>query len=762
MSESAGEWHPTACVLCSINCGLEVRVEDRAISRVRGDKAHPGSLGYTCEKGLRVDHYQSDPHRLTSPLRRRPDGTFEEIDWDTAIAEVAARFSDVVAEHGGEKVFYYGGGGQGNHLGGGYGASTRAALGIRYASNALAQEKTGEFWVDGQLFGRSRCHTTGDYEHAQVAVFWGKNPWQSHGFPQARRILKEIANDPDRTLIVVDPRRTESADLADIHLRPRPGGDADLLSALLAALVDENLLADRWLAEHANGLDELLAHLRHVDIAAACSRAGVAEDDVRRVARVVAGATGGVSIFEDLGIQMAPHSTLNSYLEKLLVLLTGNFGVPGGMNLHSRLASLGGGGGGPRAGDADPVTPVTRHRLVTGLVPCNVIPDEILSDHPDRFRAMLVESANPAHSLADSHRMRAALQALDLLVVIDVALTETAREAHYVLPAASQYEKWECTFFNLEFPRNVFQLRPPIIEPLPGTLPEYEIHARLCRALGAYTDADLEPLHAAALRGRAAYAEAFIALGIARPELARLAAIILYETLGPTLASPDGDPAAGAAALWGLAQRCALAYPDSIRRAGIGEDGEPLGEALFEAILALPHGVTFTVDDYDETMRRLETPDGKVALAIPPLLAELDALGDGVLAGDPEFPLVLSAGERRSSTANTIQRDPAWRKKDQQGALRVSLDDATRLGLTDGDRARITTKRGSAVATVEVTDTLLAGHVSLPNGFGLGLGGSSDAVGVAPNELTDTEDRDWFAGTPHHKHVRARLEKVGA
>jgi formate dehydrogenase len=269
-------------------------------------------------------------------------------------------------------------------------------------------------------------------------------------------------------------------------------------------------------------------------------------------------------------------------------------------------------------------------------------------------------------------------------------------------------------------------------------------------------------LRAAAAEGRADFANAFIELGMARPELGRMAAILLYETLGPTLASPDGDPAAGAAALWGLAQRCALAYPESIRRAGIGDDGTPLGEALFEAILASPRGLTFTVDDHDETMRRLETSDKKVSLAIPALLAELAALGsaDPTTADDPEFPLVLSAGERRSSTANTIQRDPAWRKKDPLGALRVSVADAQRLGLTDGDRARITTKRGTAVATVEVTDRMLSGHISLPNGFGLGPGGSSDAVGVAPNELTGSADRDWFAGTPHHKHVRARLEKV--
>jgi anaerobic selenocysteine-containing dehydrogenase len=461
---------------------------------------------------------------------------------------------------------------------------------------------------------------------------------------------------------------------------------------------------------------------------------------------------------------MAPHSTLNSYLEKLVVLLTGNFGIPGGMNLHSHFTPLlGGGSNNRRPGDPEPSTPVTGHRLVTGLVPCNVIPDEILSDHPDRFRAMLIESGNPVHSLADSRRMRDALRALELVVVIDVALTETAREADYVLPAASQYEKWECTFFNLEFPHNVYHLRRPIFEPLAGTLPEYEIHSRLCRALGAYTDADLAPLRDAAAIGRAAFADAFINTSIENPKLGKLAAVLLYETLGPTLTTPDGVSAAGAAAVWGLAQRCALGYPDSIRRAGIGMDlTVSLGEALFDAILAAPHGLTFTIDEYEETMRRLQTSDKKVSLAIPRLLEELDTLATTTRLAGGEYPFVLAAGERRSSTANTIQRDPAWRKKDAQGALRVSIEDAARIGLNDGDRARITTKRGTAVAIVEITDTLLSGHITLPNGFGLGPGGSSDAIGVAPNELTSSEDRDWFAGTPHHKHVRARLEKVSA
>ena len=134
MSEA---WQATACILCSQNCGIDVQLEGRKLARFRGDRAHPMSQGYTCEKALRLDYYQNGKDRLTSPLRRRPDGTFEEIDWDTAIREIAARLASVRDLHGGESIFYYGGGGQGNHLGGAYARATRAALGSIYTSNAL-------------------------------------------------------------------------------------------------------------------------------------------------------------------------------------------------------------------------------------------------------------------------------------------------------------------------------------------------------------------------------------------------------------------------------------------------------------------------------------------------------------------------------------------------------------------------------------------------------------------------------------------------
>jgi anaerobic selenocysteine-containing dehydrogenase len=157
------------------------------------------------------------------------------------------------------------------------------------------------------------------------------------------------------------------------------------------------------------------------------------------------------------------------------------------------------------------------------------------------------------------------------------------------------------------------------------------------------------------------------------------------------------------------------------------------------------------------------TADGRVALVVPELLDELADLSREAPPGsDPDWPFVLSAGERRSFTANTIIRDPAWRRRDAAGALRVNPDDAERLGLDDGGWARLVTRRGQAEVVVEVSAKMQPGHVSLPNGLGLTHPGSDgEAVtGVAPNELTSSDDRDHIAGTPWHKHVPARLEPL--
>ena len=332
-------------------------------------------------------------------------------------------------------------------------------------------------------------------------------------------------------MIVIDPVITDTAKMADFHLRVRPGTDAWCLAAMAAVLVQENLCNEEFLADHVNGADAVRDVLRQVPVADYAERCGVDEELIRTAVRRIAGAD-SVAVFEDLGIQQAPNSTLCSYLNKLLWILTGNFAKRGGQHLHSAFAPLFTFGGVGR-------TPVTGAPVISGLVPSNVVPQEILTDHPDRFRAMIVESSNPAHSVADSAACREAFASLELMVVIDVAMTETARLAHYVLPAASQFEKPEATFFNLEFPHNTFHLRHPLLEPLPGTLPEPEIWARLVRALDVVDDADLKPLREAADQGLEAYAQAFLGAVSANPAMSRVLPFVLYETLGPTL--PDGS-----------------------------------------------------------------------------------------------------------------------------------------------------------------------------------------------------------------------------
>jgi len=450
-----------------------------------------------------------------------------------------------------------------------------------------------------------------------------------------------------------------------------------------------------------------------------------------------------------------------------LFLLTGNFGKAGAVNLPSQLVNL----FSPDKISATrderghetgyKTSPVTQSRIISGLVPCNMLPDEILTDHPDRFRAMLIESANPVHSLADAKRMREALGALDLLVVIDIAMTETAKLADYVLPASSQYEKAEIAFFNFEFPENCAHLRGPLMAALPGTLSEPEIHARLLEAVDPFDDAVLAPLRQAAMEGLDSYAKAYDVAAKINPKINQYGAYVLYRTLGPNL--PAGM--AEAAAIWGIAQMFAATQGASLPR--VGFEGAPVeaGNKLFTALIGAQSGMVFSVDEPDDSFRRNRLPGGMVNLHLPEMLDKVRELaGYNAAQTSDEFPLVLAAGERRSYTANTVVRDPAWAKSNNALTLCVNPDDAASLGINDGGTARLSTVRDSVDVVVEVDKRMLPGTLSLPNGLGLSYPdatGREKVTGVSPNELTAVEDRDDFAYTPWHKFVLARLEAIG-
>ena len=285
-------------------------------------------------------------------------------------------------------------------------------------------------------------------------------------------------------------------------------------------------------------------------------------------------------------------------------LTTGNYGRKGTANAFVPFLSLGkaskgqlGAGGGAQAR----LSPVARARIITGLIPCNVIPEEILTDHPDRYRAMIIQSGNPVHSLADSQRMREAIRSLEFSIAIDVAMTETAREVDYVLPATSQFEKAEATFFNLEFPDNVFHLRQPLFEPLDGALDEGEIATRLLEAMGELDDKDYRGLRLAARTGLTAFATAFLAQMTVKPKLMKYVAPILYRTVGRTL--PKGMQMA--AVVWGLCLNYVQSFPEPAKRAGFGGPLPIAANRLFRAIIGSPSGTVFARSTYEDSWQAI-------------------------------------------------------------------------------------------------------------------------------------------------------------
>ncbi|CAM2008978.1 molybdopterin-dependent oxidoreductase [Acanthopleuribacter pedis] len=759
-------WKKSACILCSINCGLEIQTggkNNRELVKIRGDKDNPSSRGYLCNKAQRLNYYHMGRDRIDTPKRRRPDGSYEDVSWDVAIAEVAAGLKKVKDSHGGDKILFIGGGGQGNHLGGLYSDGLQKVLGVKFRTNALAQEKTGEFWVAGKMFGGG---PHGDFEHAEVAMFLGKNPWHSHGFPRTRVVLKEIARDPNRSMIVLDPCATDTAKMADFHLQVRPGTDAWVLSAMIAVILQEGLQDKAFIAQHTEGFDAIRDHFLQLSVGEYCAISELDEDLLRRAARRLATAR-SASIFEDLGTQQNINSTLVSYLHRVLLVITGNFAKKGAAHIAISLLSVTEASKGEVSGTTKKprkkkVSPVLGSKVITGLLPCNEIPDEILTDHPDRFRAAIIESANPAHSYADSARIRAAIRALEFSVVVDVAMTETARLADYVLPAANAFEKHECVFFQIDYPRNTFHIRRPVADPLPGTLIEAEIHTRLIEALGALKPRHVRLLRTAAKLGRRPFSAALLGLMRLRPEVKKVLPSLLYRTLGTTLA--DGE-AAATAPFWGLCHQFVRKNPLAAANAGFAGSPWQAGERLFDTLIGSPSGMVFcdAGSDYSETWNRVGRAGRRIQLHLEELFPRVANLQTDLLANPAEFPFVLTAGQRRAETSNTIIRDASWDKKAKATRLYMHPKDASSLALKSGDLVKITTQTGSGETHLLVTEHQRPGCVSLPNGLGVdydGGDGSSVRIGIAPNDLTASNRKDFFAGTPWHKYVPARVEKL--
>lgn len=758
----------TVCVLCSHNCGLRVDVADGRISAVRADASSPISKGYICNKGFSIRHYVEHAQRLEHPLKRRADGSFERIGWDQAIAEIAERLSAIRAAHSPRAIGLVGIGGQANHMDAPYGLTFLTALGSKRWFNALAQEKTQHFLIDQWMFDAPpSTFFHPDVEHTRFLLMLGTNPKISNRGHNATETFKALAENPQQTVVVLDPRETETTRTADRHLRVKPGSDVYVLLGMAAAIVSSEGLVDaRVVAEQTVGFAELRQALAAVDIDEMARRAGIATSDLLAVARQYAQADSAAIMF-DLAIEHNVFSTLTSYLIHALAVLTGNAGRRGGNVFYESLSPP----------DHSPKRHAEPERALASGIPAisamggygmfspSLVPEEVLLDHPERLRALIVEGANPLLSFSDTQRWLEARARLDLLVVIEPAMTETAAIADYVLPTPVGYEKWEIAGFPKGYPEIYTQLRPPVVPGPPAALPEPEIYVRLAEAMALVPPppAELFALAPTALEpdGAAAY------LGAAMQAAGGNQAKLLfwgYRTLGPQLPSP------ALTAVWAQVYANAFTRLETMLRT-LGEEWRErgpfaVGAEVFRRILAHPEGVEIgRVDPERHLGDVIGFPDKKIRLAPPPMLAEIGRAARTDLPTDPEYPLVLAAGLRTQWTANTIQRDPAWRKgRGPHCALNLSPSDAAALGIAAGDAVRLVTRRGALELPAAIDKRLQAGHVWVPNGFGTRYPkdgrGALETTGVNLNWITAADDRDPFTGCPRHKYTLCRVEKI--
>ena len=741
------EWKKTSCVLCYHNCGLEVQTEGSRILKVRADKNHPRTNGYLCRKGTRIAFYQSHKERLTHPLKR--EGTeFRRISWDQAIAEIAGKLKDIVSHHGPRALAYMGGGGQGSHVEAGFGRTLLTALGSQYHYSALAQELSGLFWVNGRAYGRQNLHTGADLDRARNFLIMGWNGYVSNaGVNRARERIEEFSKDPVKRLIVVDPLKSETAKRANIHLQPRIGTIALFLKSLIAIILQEGWEDKAYLAAHCADFERVQGWFRDFDATSGLRVCGLDPDAVREAAKIYASEP--TAMRTDLGLLMDRQSTMNSYLELILMAVCGRIGTPGGNVFPGHLMPLG-----PHTDERDPRTwrtVETGFPPSMGYFPPNVLPEEILSKKTDRTRALIVSGSNPLRSYADTGMYEKAFRELDLLVTFEISMSETARLSHYVLPARSGYEKWDAAFFSLTFPDVYFQIRHPCCETQGEALEEGEIFTRLADALGILPQIP-EALFRRSREDRSLFAMELLQFMGSDKKAARFLPFIVAKTLGRELGS------AHLSALWGLLMMFPQHAGEDIARAGY-ELSPLVGEELFKKLVDHPEGALIARMPDQDNLNALRTPDGKIHLFIEEMetwMGEIAPDQEEKRLENAEYPFVLIAGRHFPYTANTIMRDPEWNSRKQVCTLLMAEEDARGMGVKEGSEVWVATEASRLKVTVELSDAPPQGTVVLPHGFGLVYEGKPYGVNV--NQLTKNTHRDRMTASPLHRYVPCRIE----
>ncbi len=684
----------TTCPLCEAMCGLLVEVDGRRIRSVRGDPEDPFSRGYICPKAAALADLHHDPERIRTPLIRT-GSDWREASWDEALDRAAEGLAGVRRRYGRDAVGIYYGNPVAHNLGLlTHGLAFRRAFGSRNIYSASSADQLPQMLAALRMFGHFGLIPVPDVDRTDFFLVIGANPLVSNGSlmsaPDMRRRLAGIRARGGR-VVVVDPRRTETADAADEHLAVRPGADALLLAALLQVIVSQGRVRLGRLAGRVKHLDVLAAFVRNLPPERVARRTGIAPAAIRRLAAGFAHAE-RAACYGRVGLCTQRYGTLAAWLQQALNLVTGRLDEAGGMLLPTPAVDVL--GISARLGWRGTVgrwrSSVRNLPEFGGELPVAALADEIEHAGPRSVRALLTVAGNPVLSAPNGQRLERALETLEHMVAVDPYLNETTRHAHVLLPPAPPLARPHYDLaLNAFAVRNVAKYAEPAVSGSPGQRHDWEILVELgARALAP------RPLRRLVTRAARAL----------RPE--RVLDLLLR--LGPH-------------------------------------------DLTLARLRDMPHGVDLGPLQPGRIAGRIATPDGRIDLAPEEFVREAHDRLFAEADGDGTSGLVL-IGRRQSRSNNSwMHNSRRLLKGPARCTLLVHPADAAPRRLATGDPAELRSEAGAVTVPVEVTDAIRPGVVSLPHGWGHDREGSRLSVarshaGASANDVTSELHLDALSG----------------
>jgi len=684
------EIHLRTCPLCEAMCGLEVQVEGDRVALIRPDRDDVWSKGFVCPKGTTLGHLHHDPDRLRTPMIR--DGEeWREATWDEAFARCEELLHAVMERHGKDAVTCYIGNPTAHNF------SLGRYVGLFVALSALStlySAGTVDQWPKNVscmlMYGNMWWIPAPDIQRTQYWLVMGGNPQASQGSLLAcPDVLGEIDRIRERggKVVVVDPRRTGTADRADEWVPIVPGTDAALLLAVCHVLFEDSLVDLGDVAGIVNGVDDVRRLATEFPPERVADTCRVPAETIRRLAHEIA-ASPSAAVYGRIGLCNQEFGTLASWLVDVVNILTGNFDRPGGLMFGNPIAW-----GASSLPDPQWAEGVSFGRWksrvrgapeVLGQVPLSCLAEEIATPGAGQLKALVTIAGNPVISAPDAGRLDAALPNLECMISVDNYLNETTRHADVILPGLSALEQPHFDdLITMWASRSAGNFSPAIFPP--DRPAEWEILTRLAGLLAGMTNADID---------------------VGAIDDGYFAALCEMQGVDPALV-------AGAYDSRGPERMLDL----QIRTGPFGDRyGEHPDGLTLQHFRDQPHGIDMG-PMIPRVRELLNTPSGKIELAPDYITADIPRLATRLERGDSAQLLLISRRHVRSNNSWMHNVNVLMKGKDRCTLL-IHPDDAARLGVEDTKLARVTSEAGAVDVTVEVTDEMMPGVVSLPHGWG--------------------------------------------